>query len=328
MVFFIWFLIIALLLGFIYFFPYFYVCEILISFLPYIVFFSLIVAWIFWLLFIKNKKRIRFCYLFLTFLYLIIFFLYAFKFDNFYTWEWFSRSDDVSNLTWINVLYSNIWYKVKKYDRLLDWVWKYDADVILMVEFTEDFDDAISDKLREEYPYTAHMSFADKYYGNVIFSKYPVKNLSDEIEVENSKWRYSYFLVNNWVENYYFYLVHTAAPVSLKHFEMRNHQLAQLVDDFSEHKLNRNKDDRVMIIWDFNLSPWSYFYEILQNSLSGMNDLTKRFTILNTWSYKKSQIIASHIDHVFVDNDSKIDNLQVVNTNGSDHRWIFVQNFR
>ncbi len=328
MLFFVWFLIVVLLLWFVYFFPHFYVCEIIISFLPYIVFFSLVILWIFVVLFIKCKKKSRFCYLFWAFLYLIIFFLYAFKFNNFYTWEWFNSSQNISNGTWISVLYSNIWYKVKNYDRLLDWIWKYNADVILMVEFTEDFDDAMGEKLKQEYPYTAHMSFADKYYGNVIFSKYPVKNLSDEIEVENSKWRYSYFLVDNWIENYYIYLVHTAAPVSLDHYKMRNNQLHQLLDDFSIHQQNRNGNDRVMIIWDFNLSPRSYYYKNLEKNLLWVNDLTKRFTVLTTRSYKKSQIIASHIDHVFVDNNSKIDDLHVMNTNGSDHRWIFIKNFR
>lgn len=319
-------LVVVLSLFFVYFFPQYYICELVISFLPYIVFFSLSVACVLIILFLKWQSKFRKIYLFLAFFYIVSFLLYSLKFNTFYNGEWFKNIDHES--TWLNILYSNILYKTKNYDELQQRIFSYDADVVLMVEFTQDFDEAMWDALKQVYPYTAHMSFADKYYWNVIFSKYPVKNLSSEIAVENSRWRYSYFMVNNWNENYYIYLVHTAAPVSKYYFVMRNNQLEELIDDFLSHWVYRDENERVLVIGDFNLSPWSIYYKKLEKSLDSLYDLTKNFSVATTWAYNWIWLIASHIDHVFVDNKSKIDNLQLISTPWSDHRWFFIKNFR
>ncbi len=256
-------------------------------------------------------------------LFALIFFLYSKKYSNFYNGEWFVNPEQPSE-SWLNILYSNILYRTKNYSWLLEWIDENNSDVLLMVEFTEDFDLAMRSVLLEKYPYTARMSFADKYYWNVIFSKYPVENLSNQIDWWT--WRYSHFLIKYDDINYYVYLVHTASPISNYYFKMRNSQLSELVEDFSQNKYSEN--DRVLIIWDFNTSPWSYYYWILDWWFSWMTNLTKNFTHLFTRKLKFLPFIASHIDHIFVDKNAKIDNIMQVDTPLSDHKWFYIYNFR
>lgn len=317
-------IIFVLWLFFVYFFPQFYVCELIISFLPYIVFFSLIVACVFFFLFLKNVWKFRYLSLVLSLSFFLCFFLYAFKYNQFYTWQWFLVWE--SEKVWLDILYSNILYKTKNYDEINSWILNNDADLVLMVEFTDDFGQNMSQEVLEKYPYSARVEYSDKYYGNVVFSKYPIKNLTQEIEWWT--WRYSYFSLNYKDIDYYIYLVHTAAPVSFRHFSMRNHQLQELAEDYKVNVLKKDENDRILMLWDFNLSPWSVYYTDLEKSLDWLYDLTRDYTLLFTWAYRNFPLIASHIDHVFMDKNSKIDSLIKVKTPKSDHRWFLIKNFR
>lgn len=316
--------IVILWLLFVYFYPQFYVCELIISFLPYIVFFTLFVVCIAFFLCLKSSGIRRILYLIIAMLFAAVFFLYAFKFNNYYTWKWFSVGE--SSHTWLDILYSNILYKTKNYDEINDWILQNNADLVVMVEFTDDFWKNMSEDVLEKYPYSSRVEYSDKYYGNVVFSKYPIKNLTQEIE--RWTWRYSYFALNYDGVDYYIYLVHTAAPVSLKHFNMRNKQLAELTDDYVVNIWKMTWDYRILVLWDFNLSPWSYYYRKLSDSLGWLYDLTKNYTILFTWAYRKFPLIASHIDHVFVDSWASVDFVNKVETPRSDHSWFFIKNFR
>ena len=311
---------IILSLLFVFFFPQFYLCELVISFLPYIC----AATWILFILSFIFRKKKYFQKVFPLFILLfgLVFFLYSRKYWAFYTWEWFSW--DSWNKEWLDILYSNILYKTKNYEELNNWIVENEADVVLMVEFTDDFWDNMKEVFDEKYPYSSRVEYSDKYYGNVVFSKYPIKNLTEEIEWW--KWRYSYFSLNYSGIDYYIYLVHTAAPVSLKHFRMRNNQIQELIWDFAGKTYWEN--DRILVIGDFNLSPWSYYYLSLEDWLNNMKNLTKNFSRLFTWSYRNLWIIYSHIDHVFIDWNSNVDDVIQVETPWSDHKGFFIRNFR
>lgn len=231
-----------------------------------------------------------------------------------------------SEKVWLDILYSNILYKTKNYDEINSWILDNDADLVLMVEFTDDFGQNMSQEVLEKYPYSARVEYSDKYYGNVVFSKYPIKNLTQEIE--RWTWRYSYFSLNYKGTDYYIYLVHTAAPVSLRHFVMRNNQLLELAEDYQANKSKMSGDEKILILWDFNLSPWSMYYSQLVDSLDWFYDLTRDYTILFTWAYKNFPLVSSHIDHVFVNDWSRVDSLKRIKLKKSDHSGFLIKNFR
>ena len=311
---------IVLWLLFVFFFPQFYFCELVISFLPYIC----AVSWILFVLSFVFRKKKYFQKVFPLFILLfwLVFFLYSRKYWSFYTWEWFQW--DSGEKQWLDILYSNILYKTKNYDELKQWVSDNESDMVLMVEYTDDFNENMWWVLNEKYPYSSRVEYSDKYYWNVVFSKYPIKNLTEEME--RWKWRYSYFSVNYSGVIYYIYLVHTAAPVSLKHFRMRNNQIQELIWDFAGKTYWKN--DKILIIWDFNLSPRSYYYTNLENGLIWMKNMTKNFARLFTWSFHWFWILSSHIDQIFINENASVDDVIQVKTPWSDHKWFFIKNFR
>lgn len=311
------------LLFFTYLFPGFYFSELVLSFLPYIVLFTILTFATQFVL-LKNKKvwiYAKFSPLFIL-MFGLLFFLYSKDYTNFYNWDWFDQQE----WTGINVLYSNILYKNHNYTGILDWINKYDADVVLMVEFTDEHYQNMKENLHDKYPYSARTSWSQKYFWNVVFSKYPIDNLTDN--VDQWTWRYSHFNLKQDDKNYYFYLVHTSSPAAYKFFTMRNKQFNILMNDFEKHDLEQSQNNHVMVLWDFNVSPWSIYYKKLEAVMSGFKNMTKNFRILFTWRIKSLPFIISHIDHIFIDDDSVVSNITKLNTPGSDHRWFFIENFR
>lgn len=316
-----------ILLFFVYLFPQFYFSELVLSFLPHIVLFTLSVFAVQFVL-LKNKKiwiYAKFSSLFIL-LFGVLFFLYSKEYNNFYCWLWFDYDLQSDESTGINILYSNILYKNYNYTGLLDWINKYDADIVLMVEFTDEHYQNMKENLHDKYPFSARTSWSQKYFWNVVFSKYPIDNLTNN--VDQWTWRYSHFQLEQNEQNYYFYLLHTSSPVSYKFFKMRNKQFEILVNDFDKHDLEQSENNHIMVLWDLNASPWSFYYKKLEQAMFGFKNMTKNFTILFTWRIKSLAFITSHIDHVFIDNDSLVSNITRLKTPYSDHRWFFIENFR
>ena len=96
------------------------------------------------------------------------------------------------------------------------------------------------------------------------------------------------------------------------------------------------------MIGDFNISPWSNYYKDFARSLSGeLQNSTRNFPFLFTWSLSemlkvhhdfeflplwlrigagKFPLLRSHIDHLFISPNVKIQNLKSIQIPGSDHR--------
>lgn len=320
-------------LLFSYFFPIFYISELILSFTPHILFFSLS-GFILSIFLIKNRKLGKYVRIIPLFILLfgLLFFLFSRKFNNFYNGLWFSDSNNtnkenvkISN-EWLDILYSNILYTNDNYTGLVEWIRSNNPDIVLMVEFTDDHYQNMKEILHDEYPYSAINRFSRKYFGNVVFSKYPITDLSHNID--QWAWRYSYFYTEYNNKNYYIYLVHTSSPITYKFFDIRNNQFDILSDDFMDHWKNMSDDDKIIMIWDFNVSPWSAYYKILENWFGGLKNITKNFTILFTWRIRALSFLTSHIDHIFVSDNVLVDNIVKVKTPNSDHRWFFISNFR
>ncbi len=256
-------------------------------------------------------------------LFALSFFLFSRQFNQFYNWEWFEGSLSWETAEWLDILYSNILYKNTNYTGLKDTIIENDPDMVFMVEFADDHNENLKSILEKYYPYSARTNWSDRYFGSVVFSKYPIENLTHE--VDQGKWRYTYFHTNYNNQNYYVYLIHVSSPVTYHYFQMRNDQFDILAADFAEHEQNRTDNDKVLMIWDFNVSPWSSDYEKLETNLTWLNNLTKNFTILFTWGIRYLPLFRSHIDHIFVSDNIEVTNIEKINTPGSDHDWFLLK---
>lgn len=322
-------------LFFIYLFPQYYISELAISFLPYIIVFCLIIitflCWslvrfvtkLFNFLNIKDnhninsklykqlRKKILIRFIFFV-IFSILFILYFIPFKNFYHWT----DKKTSTETWLKVFYANIYKDNANYTWIENLIKQNDPDLIMFVEFTDHHYQYLQDFLKKNYPFVNRTSWSQEFIWSMVFSKTPIENLI----VNYPQWmrRYWYFsMLLNW-KNYYFYLVHTSSPSSYENFKMRNDQLEVISKDFILHEKKRNPDRNILMIWDFNISPRSVFYQKFKSDLS-LSNYTQNAPILFTRRLKELPIFWSHIDQIFINSWVEIWGLKTINIPWSDH---------
>ena len=322
MLFLLWISILAI--SFLYFFRESFIAELAISFLPYIIWFCVIALIIEIYLIIHESKRRRkhkwiriFFTIIITILTIWIWTMYSSEFF------WFYNKDDESirlkeNEEWIKVFYANIYYKNVDYKSLQSKIIEENPDIVVLVEFSDNHEDEMKDFFKENYPYINRNSRSTMLAWDAVFSKIPLEIITETHRVEAWTRNYSYMKILNdrykdWIE---LYVIHTSAPVSNKNFEMRNEQISKLLSDFLKYHKNWTP---TMVIWDFNLSPRSYFYK----------QFTKHINMLNALSYQSPNytrsllqqwIFRSHIDQLFISPEIKISPITVEDLSWSDHR--------
>jgi endonuclease/exonuclease/phosphatase (EEP) superfamily protein YafD len=324
MLFLLWISIIAV--SSLYFFRESFIAELAISFVPYIIWFCILALSIEIYLIIHESKRRRkhkwikiFLTILVTILTIWIWTLYSSEFFWFY-----NQNDESIRLTsknWIKIFYANILYKNTDYESLKQKVVEENPDIVILVEFSDEHEDEMKDFFKENYPYMNRNSRSTMLAWDVVFSKLPIEDAyTTWIEWRWNR-KYSYIQIEckdfelECENNFDLYVIHTAAPVSVENFEMRNKQLEQLWSDF-RHKDNSNP---TIVIWDFNLSPRSYYYK----------ELTKNWNLKNALSYQNPNytrsllqqwIFRSHIDQLFISPKIQVSKVKIENLTWSDHR--------
>ena len=310
-------------ISYIYFFRESFIAELAISFVPYIIWFCILTLFIEIFLILKESNRRRknkvikiLLIILVTILTIWIWTLYSLEFFSFY-----NQPDDTIRLNdneWIKVLYANILYKNTDYKSLQQKIEKENPDIVILVEFSDEHESEMKEFFMKNYPYMNRNSRSMMLAWDVVFSKIPLKNITETHLVEAWTWNYSYMKIlcekcNSWVD---LYVIHTAAPVSYKSFEMRNVQIGKLLSDF----LKQNKEwNPTIIIWDFNLSPWSHYYKQFTKHLNMRNALSYQ-TPNYTRSLFQQWIFRSHIDQLFISPEIKISSVNIENLAWSDHR--------
>ena len=298
----------------VYLFPWFYVSELALSFLPYLIVIS-IIGLIFWMWRLRKDKKFSVMIL----LFGVIFLLFSRKFTSFYQFQ--TPQYQVDWTWWIKVFYANIYMHNTWYDDIKNLITTSNPDVIMFVEFAGHHYDNLKSFLQKDYPYINTTTWSQKFVGSTVFSKYKINNWADDFP--QWAWRYGYFSLNHSGQNYYFYLVHTSSPITYQYFVMRNKQIQSLFDDFQLHKrASRLEKDKVIVLGDFNTSPWSVFYwRFADGFTEKFVNITRTFPLLFTWRFLDFPLVFSHIDHIFVNKQVFVHDLQIMNIPGSDHKW-------
>jgi len=316
--------VLILAISYLYFFRDNFVAELVISFFPYIIWFCILALIIEIYLIIHESKRRRkykwiriFLIILVTILTIWIWTLYSSEFF------WFYNQDDEfirlkESEEWIKVFYANIYYKNIDYKTLQQKIIEENPDIVVLVEFSDAHEEEMKDFFKENYPYINRNSRSTMLAGDAVFSKIPLEIITKTHKVEAWTRNYSYMKILNdeyedWID---LYVIHTSAPVSYKNFEMRNDQIGKLLSDFLKYHISWTP---TMIIWDFNLSPWSHYYK----------QFTKHLKMLNAISYQapnytrsllEQWIFRSHIDQLFISPEIKISPVKIENLSWSDHR--------
>lgn len=313
-----------IIISILYFFRESFIAELAISFVPYIIWFCILSVIIEIYLIIQESKRRR-KHKWIKIFFTILITILTIRIGTLYSTEffWFYNQNDESirlneNKEWIKVFYANILFKNTDYQSLKEKILEENPDVVVMVEFSDEHEDEMKEFFKKSYPYMNRNSRSDMLAWDVVFSKIPLKNITEthEVEIWSRNYSYTKILCNECEEWADLYVIHTAAPVSTKNFNMRNNQISKLKSDFTREQ---NLWNPTIIIWDFNLSPRSYYYKELTKNRNMLNALS--FQSPNyTRSLLQQWIFRSHIDQLFISPEVKISEVKIEKLKWSDHR--------
>lgn len=293
-----------------------YVFELAISFVPYWIighFVLLLLLVLYW------RKDVRAKYRWKSYLLFVLGHIFWIRYFVSLVWSFYTWVGTSSGSGDITVFFANIKKNNYQYDALLDMVASNNPDVLMFVEYADHHDQNIMPLLHDTYPYSNRFSWSKKHIGTIVFSKYPINNLADDFP--QGARRYGYFAVQKNLKTYYMYLVHTSSPVSYFNFVVRNRQFDQIIHDMDIHDNQRSEDDTVLMIGDFNVSPWSRYYDTFVGRMPhGFQNITRTFPLLFTWRIYFLPFVWAHIDHIFVKHGI-LYNLRSVYIPWSDHRW-------
>lgn len=316
----------TILQGYMYLFRESYVNELLISFLPYAIGinFLLILFSCYKIIYNYKKKNI-----FLTIIWLIIgiaWISYNRNYINEYTHTYTNIFTQASNKVtssseWLSFLYANIYYKNKDFSGLFSTIENYQPDIILLVEYAKIHDETLTPLLKQKYPYVSRYVWGKWYDGDVIYSKYPLEKIKHTVY----PWSFSHVSIQHNNKNIDFALIHTSAPVSQYFFTMRSEQLSDLSNLMTEY-YNTKKDQNIILLGDFNLTPRSHYYKSFDTSMKSLWLSNITTDIVNTQydnkllpytrCHEQATYLCSHIDHLRSNTSMK---LQKINIPWSDH---------
>jgi len=302
-------------------FPWYYLGELMISFLPYIVW--IILLFIVASIFLYTKALLSKLHRFrryirggICLLLCILFVLYSHKIISFYT---FFPQQQLVHTWWLHILYANIHKDNTNYTDIEHIITTHDPDVLMFVEFAHHHYIHLQDILTKTYPYTNNTTWSKTFIWNMVFSKYPINNRADDFP--QWSWRYGYFSLPYQNQNIYFYLLHTSSPDNNNHFVMRNNQLENFVKDFTNHE-TQQKHDHIIVVWDFNITPWSLYYPILSTAFSGkINNIATQRPLFFTRQFWWLPLFYAHIDHLWTSPSFAISPFKTITIPWSDHKW-------
>ncbi|MBD3362667.1 hypothetical protein GF362_03025 [Candidatus Dojkabacteria bacterium] len=296
-----------------------YWIDIATSFLPEITIIYILYIFVFVLIYFW-KFKIKIIKLLLI-LNLLIFLTFPFKIIQFYL-PFHNNNENLNQKNVTKILSINLWWENKNYNDVKNFLTNQDADILILIEFTDIQYERLKDYLDLNYPYSNINNYLDggAFAGNIIFSKHKI--LTSEENIINGYYSgFSDILVNINNKNFKLYLIHTTAPINKDYFHKRNEQLKIIANE-----IRNEETENIIIMGDFNLSPWSYYYQKFCKEIGvQFNNISRISGFGYTWNHREKEYLRTHIDHFFVSKNIETSNFEIMDFPGSDHRALIAE---
>jgi endonuclease/exonuclease/phosphatase (EEP) superfamily protein YafD len=327
----------------------FWLTELLVSFLPYLIWVQILLfILVFWLVFNFKKSPLtplmkggigKVVMLKIFPVFVLILTVTSTIFGGFLIADFVLKSESKrtleskENSRELRVAFLNKYKKNNKFEPIAKKVEELNPDIFTLAEFLEheEAETKLSALLKEKYPYkyatdcNEILELDEEYCkqnfgGWGIYSKHP-------FEVQKYQYGSRFIEANVFLEDekIKLFVVHTTAPIKSEYFDFRNEQIAKL-----SKKLNGLSDeDKIVILGDFNLTPWSLTYQDFLEKNEGKIYPAYRSQEINsdklffTWNLNFG-FPSAHIDHIFVSENIQSKKFNVEKTTlGSDHLLIW-----
>lgn len=225
-----------------------------------------------------------------------------------YVLPWYFGAAAVDNDVTLKLLHVNVLSRNDDYERLFQLVETEQPDILFLQEVTEHWRDAIV-SLHEDYPYN-HVEAREGNFGIAIFSRLALDSVT---HIDSPPLNYPTIVATTTVNGESLTLIntHPMIPLTRPHYEARNQQIRSVAD------LVNQQEGSVILMGDFNTSPWTRIYQALEES-TGLRNTQRGLGIRPTWpTFMPLAMIP--IDYALVS-----ENIGVVETRtgpriGSDH---------
>ncbi len=220
----------------------------------------------------------------------------------------------------IRLLHANVlaWHAPEQ--RALDWIASVEADVIVIVECSNAWADAML-TLHARYPFRFIRSEPNP-SGIAIYSKFPLSDTSLSRAPDGSL-PFIRTVLHAPGGDVLMYSIHTAAPTKPKLVASRNAELAWLAEQV------RGASIPVIVDGDFNESPYGRAYNAFV-TVSGLRPARMGFGRTPTWPAGNTritipEIFRTPIDHCFTSAELEATSFRVGPDIGSDHLPLVVE---
>jgi endonuclease/exonuclease/phosphatase (EEP) superfamily protein YafD len=214
----------------------------------------------------------------------------------------------------LRVMQANILYDSDDYDGMLDAVRAADADVVVLLEVTPQWESQLA-ALSEAYPHS-RVPARSGAFGLAVFSRLPVEEWQ---ELEPAEAGVPAILARISVDGRAVNILaaHVFPPVSAGRAAMRNRQMAALAE------IARAQTGPVILLADLNATPWSpHFRDLLREG--GLTDARRGQGVKPTWPTFWPAVLRIPIDHCLIAPDISVQDFRTGPSTASDHLPIIV----
>ncbi len=243
---------------------------------------------------------------------------FALQIAPFYSQKPVTNSHDKQRLP-LSMMHYNVQGNNPNHEGIVQWIEQHHPDVVLLQETSHAWEKWV-ERLKVIYPHQLTNYMSDSFFGAVLLSKYPLKNV--KIEEMGEKWNY-YFSANLQIDVTHavqLYAIHTHPPFGEKGADIRNRQLRHLAQ-----VMNDKYADTSVVMGDLNITPYSpYFKEFL--SQTGLQNSMLGYGIQNSWPTDLPLwLMGIAIDHVLVSSNIEVKVRELGENLGSDHLPVLVK---
>jgi endonuclease/exonuclease/phosphatase (EEP) superfamily protein YafD len=217
----------------------------------------------------------------------------------------------------LSVMVANVYQYNTNTVKLKEIIEKNDPDVVLLVETNSWWLDQMKD-LEEDFPHTIYQP-QDNTYGMLLFSKYPLEDISIKYLIEYGVPSIHAKTVLPSGDRVQLYCIHPEPPVPTKDPRSTERDAEILLVG----QLAKDNPLPVVVAGDLNDVAWSYTTELFIES-SGLLDPRRGRGFYSTF-HAKYFFLRWPLDHLFCSNDFKLVGLKTLEAFGSDHFPIMIQ---
>lgn len=213
----------------------------------------------------------------------------------------------------LRALSLNIWFRNEDATRLVDYLAKSGADIVVLQEIAQSQGTLLHSKL-EMYPY-AYVEGAGE-SDTVLFSRWPI-TAAETVRLSSNGVSAIRATIDWNARPITLVAAHLHWPIGPRTSDRRNTELAGLA------VLAQSDRGPLLMLGDFNITPWSPHFRAFLDA-SGLHDCTLGHGLDPTWP---SQVIALgiRIDHCFASPHWRSLDARVGPAVGSDHRPMLVE---